>query len=91
VKKVRQSKQVLVADFKDGKVILDLDTHLPYILNKTASEVWDFCSIPRGIEELVYFFSNKYKIRIDRARKDLGNIIVDFRKRGLVSLSFKKG
>jgi hypothetical protein len=81
---IRRSKEVLVADFPQSKVILNLETYIPYILNHTASELWDFLKKPKGINKIVAFLQERYKINIMQAKKDSQNFIQDLERIGLI-------
>jgi hypothetical protein len=80
---VRQSKQVLIADFPESKVIFNLETYLPHILNETASEIWDFCRKPRQVGQMSEFLCKKYDISPSKSKKDVIKLIARLKKIGL--------
>lgn len=88
--KIKRNPKVLSADFKDGTVILDLKTRLPYILNSIAREIWLLLSRPRDKLEIVNSLSKKYRLAARRINKDLGVLLAEMRKKGLVEYVAKR-
>ena len=84
MKKVKQSKEVLVADFPDSKVVFDLETYVPHILNRTAADIWDYCKKPKEPGKIMDFLCKKYDIDIKTARKDVRKVIKGFLKNNLM-------
>ncbi|MFH1479150.1 MAG: PqqD family protein [Candidatus Omnitrophota bacterium] len=82
--RIRQSKNVLVADFDDKKVVLNTDSYKPYLLNPTASEAWDLCKTLKKKSDIVDFLSKEYKVDIKKVRIDVKSLINDLKKAGLI-------
>jgi FixJ family two-component response regulator len=83
---IKRSKDVLVADFSKSKVIFDLETYIPYILNHTAAGIWDFLRKPRKTAEIIAFLQKKYKISLAIAKKDTQKFIRESKEKGLLCL-----
>ena len=71
-------------DFNGKKVILNLGTYMPYILNYTASEVWDFCRRPRNTKDIAAFLSKRYNVSMPVLKKDVRILIKDLKAGGLI-------
>jgi len=81
--KIRQSKETRSVDFPNSLVVFSLKSYRSYILNNTASEVWNFCKGLRDSDEIVKFLSKRYNISISKARRDINRLIADLKKKGL--------
>ena len=87
---IERSKDVVAADFPSGKVIFNTVSYRPYILNKTASAVWDYCKAPRNIESVVRYLSREFAVQPARAEKDVKALVDGMRKRKVIRLYERK-
>ena len=69
---IKRAPGILTSDFPSGKVVFNTATRLPYILNGTASEIWDLCARPRRAERLARYLRGRYGINAAKAEKDIG-------------------
>jgi len=81
---IARSKKVLTADFPQAKVVFNTATRRPYVLNGTASVVWDFCKRPRGVESIVAYLGRRYDVTTARARRDVKGLLDTMRKAGIM-------
>ena len=88
---VERSKKVLTADFSSAKVAFDTRTRVPYILNNTASQVWELCRTPKNTGELARRLTAEYGISAPNARRDIKRIVMELKKRGLVKTYERTG
>ncbi len=82
--KVKQPKDVCVVNFPSSLVVFNLKTYRSFLLNKTASLVWNFCKRPRAQNHIYKFLSTKYKIDLSKAKRDIDRFIRQLGKRGLI-------
>jgi hypothetical protein len=70
-------------------VIFDAEESVLYTLNATASEI--FCLLKKGLkeEEIVERMVKKYKVKKERAEKDVKEMIGELEKRKIIVLKNK--
>ena len=73
-----------MADFFSGKVVFHAVAYAPYILNDTASGIWDFCKTPKDTGKIVKYLCKRYGIKVSRAREDIKKFVKELKKRGLI-------
>ena len=81
---IKRAPGILTADFPPAKVVFNTVTRLPYILNGTASEIWDLCDKPRQVDEIVKRLFQKHDIDASRAASDVKSFVKKLKKRGLL-------
>lgn len=81
---IRQSKKALTTDFPTRKVVFNTADYAPYILNSTASMLWDFCATARSDGEMTAYLQRTCGITAVAARKDIKIFIKELRKKGLI-------
>ena len=84
--KIRRSKEVLEADFPQSKVVFNLETYIPFILNHTGVAIWNFLSRPKDMQEIVAFLQKRYRISVATAKKDAQKFIRELKKRGFIKV-----
>ena len=84
MKFIRRAKEVLTVDFAPKKVIFNMLTHKPYILNPAAADIWNFCSRPRRMDDIIRYLAKEYGIEMSVARRDAAKFINELEKRKLV-------
>jgi hypothetical protein len=82
--KVRQTKEVCTAKFRDKLVIFNLKNYRSVILNNTAALVWNFCKTPRSLYQIYKFLNSKYEVGLSQVQKDIGRLIGQLERRELV-------
>lgn len=85
--KIRQAKDIVVADFSNSLVVFNLKTYRSYILNDSASLLWKFCKTPRDLNQISRLLDSKYNIGLTRALKDVRNFVHQLRKKDLLYTS----
>ena len=81
---IKRAPGILTADFPPAKVVFNTATHMPYILNGTASEIWDLCGKPRRMDEIVKRIFQKHDIGVKKAASDVRSFVKELKKRGLL-------
>ena len=81
---IKRAPGILTADFPPAKVVFNTATHMPYVLNGTASEIWDLCTRPRCAKGLEKYLCDRYGLNAAEAKKDIGKLINEFQERGLI-------
>jgi hypothetical protein len=71
-------------DFDSVKVLFHTGTRIPYILNPAAADIWDFCSRPRKLDDIIRYLAEEYGIGMATAKKDAVKFINELEKRKLV-------
>ncbi len=86
MKLITRSKKTLAADFPSAKakVIFHTASYRPYILNESASAIWDFCETPRDVRSIVAFLREKYGVSATRARRDVKRFLDKTRKARII-------
>lgn len=76
----------------DGKTtIFDGEESVLYTFNETASLVFQKIKAAKSKEEIIESFVKKYGIKEERAEKDVGELIGELKKKGIVkSVMVKK-
>lgn len=87
---IRQSKKVLTADFPPRKVVFHAAAYASYILNGTASLLWDFCRTPKSKEEMIAHLRRMYGITAAQAKKDITKFIKELRKKDVIRIYERK-
>ena len=80
---VKQSKKVLVAEFTSGKVVFDMEAYRPYILNGTASVIWDYCRRRRSKKDIAEYLGRRYDAGTSAIRRDVNRFVRELKKKGL--------
>lgn len=81
---IKRSKKVLSADFPPKKVVFHTEACTSYILNSTASLIWDFCKAPKGENEIIAYLGRTYGITTAQARKDITKFVKELRKKNII-------
>ena len=81
---IKRAPGILTADFPKAKVVFDTAAHIPYVLNGTASELWDLCERPKSAEGLVKYLRRRYGLDAGRAKKDVAGFVSELKRRGLI-------
>ncbi|MBM3247914.1 MAG: PqqD family protein [Candidatus Omnitrophica bacterium] len=84
--KIKQVEGLLVASFPNSSVIFNCNNRRSYILNYTASLIWDFCKKPRDIAEIACFIHRKYDLVLSKALRDARSFVARLKKRQLLSV-----
>jgi hypothetical protein len=87
---IKRSGKILDADFPSGKVIFHTSGRKPYILNKTAGAIWDFCNTPRRVDSVVEYLKNAYGVEPARAKRDAEKFIYSMIKKKAMRLYERK-
>ena len=87
---IKRSNDVSAADFPKGKVIFHTRTHTPYILNGTASAIWDFCETPKGVINVIEYIKRTYGVKDARAKRDVEAFVSEMKKRNVIRLIWTK-
>jgi hypothetical protein len=87
---IKRSKEVLVENFPDSKVIFSLETYIPYILNRTAAEIWGFLKRPRTKKEAVDFLGKRYNLIGSVAKKDVERFLAAMQQKGVIQIAKEK-
>lgn len=87
---IKQSKEVLTADFPPRKVIFHTAAHAPYILNGTASLIWDFCKTPKDENEIITYLRRTYGITATQAKRDTMKFIKELKKKDIIETHGRK-
>jgi hypothetical protein len=87
---IKQSPHVLETSFGEKKVIFSLKSYLTYILNQSASEIWDFCKRPRYINDIRAFLGREYAVSVSKTSEDVNRIVSELKKHGLVEVFREK-
>jgi hypothetical protein len=82
----RRAPGILEADFQRAKVVFNTETRLPFILNGTASEIWELCEKPKDAKALAGYLHTRYGVGVRKAKKDIENLINEFKERGLLKI-----
>lgn len=82
--RIKQSKEVLSADFKPRKVIFNTQTYTPYILNNTAAAIWDFCQAPKSQAQILAYLCRRQRISAAEGKEDIVRFIKELRKNKLI-------
>jgi len=83
---IKRAPGVLTADFPQAKVVFNTATRMPYILNGTASEIWDLCKKPRCAKGLARYLRDRYGVNAAEAKEDIDRLINELKERGLLKL-----
>jgi hypothetical protein len=83
---IKRAPGVLTADFPSAKVVFNTATHMPYVLNSTASELWGFCKRPKSVESVVKYLRGRYGLDAGRAKRDVCGFIKELKARELLKL-----
>ncbi len=86
MRKIERSKDVLTADFPPNKVVFNTTTHKSYVLNDTASAVWDFCKGRKSIDDIIRHLVREYGIGMPVAKNDAARFVKDLEKRKLIKV-----
>ena len=81
---IKRASGILTADFPRAKVVFNTATRMPYILNGTASEIWDLCERPKSAKWLIKYLRRGYGVNAGRAKRDVAGFIKELRGRGLL-------
>ena len=81
---IKRARDVLTADFPKAKVVFNTATRMPYILNRTASEIWGLCEKPKSAKSLVKYLRDRYGLDAREAKDDVGRLISELKERGLL-------
>lgn len=83
--KYKINKGFIVQKLDDKMVIFDGEESVLYTFNETASFI--FKKIKKGLSEneIVEAVAKRYKIKEEKAKKDLIDLLVDLKKRKIVS------
>ena len=84
IKTIKRSPDILTADFPSRKVIFNTVTRRPYVLNRAASEIWDYCKKPIDIDDIALRIREKYGIKKARAKNDVSKFLKAMRKKGIL-------
>ena len=66
-------------------VLLHLETHKYYSLNRTGRLVWDLLSQGKGLEEIKAHFVEEFGISPEQAGSDIQRVISQLTDAGLIS------
>lgn len=81
---------LVATDFPEGKVIFNTATYVPYILNATAAEIWDFCKTGRSEKEIIKYLCSVYSIDTEVARRDVSRLAKELKRKGLIETYVRK-
>ncbi len=81
---IKRAPGILTANFPSARVVFNTATRMPYILNGTASEIWDLCGKPRQMDKIVKQIFQKHDIGAKRAASDVKSFVRELKKRGLL-------
>jgi len=79
-----RAREGVVAAELDGDVTLFDGTETAFVLNETASEVWDLLADPRDVPALVEVLAERYGTTPDSIADDVRALVADLAARGLV-------
>ncbi len=83
---IKRAPGILTADFTQAKVVFNTATRMPYILNGTASEIWNLCDKPMQVDKIVEHLFQKHDIDAKKAAADVKSFVEELKKRGLLKL-----
>ena len=75
---------------EDGLLLLSVDLNSLFVLNSTASYLWDLIGIRQTKENLASELSRAWEIPVSRARADVESIVAQWRLRGLLTGSERR-
>ena len=81
---IKKAPGILTSDFSSAKVVFNTKTRLPYILNSTASEIWDLCEERTRSDEIIARITRKYGMNAEGAAADVKKFIKELEERGLL-------
>ncbi len=81
---IKSASGILTADFPPAKVVFDMATRMPYVLNGTASEIWGLCERPKSVQALVKYLRLRYGVNAGKAKRDVAGFIKELKVRGLL-------
>lgn len=84
--RVHISQDVVFRTVEGEHVLLDLRTGNFYSLNATGSEMWDLLREGLAVDEVARRFALHYDVAVEIARVDIGELVGELEKRGLVQL-----
>lgn len=71
----------------DGEaVILNRDTGWYYSLDKIGTEIWELFTKNKTLEEVMETIAKKYKISLERAKKDISDLLKNLKKENLIKI-----
>jgi len=84
MRKIQRKRGVLEASFDNAKVIYDIDTHTPHILNGTAAAIWAYIKSPKTKYEIAQYIAKRYDIDVETVKRDVTHFIKELRKKELI-------
>ena len=81
---IKRAPGILTADFPPAKVVFNTATRMPYVLNGTASQIWDLCGKPKRMDRIAKHLSKEHDISAKRAASDVKSFVKELEKRGLI-------
>lgn len=67
----KRSPKVSFRAAEDELVLLHIETGNYYTLNETGRHIWEYCSEPRNLAEIVEYMTSVYNIPADQVQRDI--------------------
>jgi hypothetical protein len=71
----KQSQRVVCKPSENELVLLHTETGHYYTLNQTGRAIWEYCSAPKTLEEIVAYVQKIFEGSADTSEKDLQNYL----------------
>jgi len=81
----RMSGDVVSRDVPDGAMLVDVQTGSAFKLNQVGAEVWQQLDGERAVADIIAGLEQRYRIGIEQLTRDVGALLEDLQKQGLVT------
>ncbi len=67
----KRSSKVSFRAADDELVLLHLETGNYYTLNETGRHIWEYCSTPRSLNEIIEYMASAYTLPLSQVQSDI--------------------
>jgi len=88
--KYKINKGYIVQKLDNKTVIFDGEESVLYTFNETASFIFKKLKLGWDEKQIIQILTKRYSIKVDRAKKDISELISDLKKKKIVSVEKPK-